>query len=207
MAQSFIKIIRYTFFISVIFIGISFINFKTNKTYKIIDKFDIINKFATRVKPVDIKDLFTKSKIRRKITQYIVIHCDAIDMNIFDHVPAFEIAAEHKQRGLKTFAYHYYITRIGKLYKLHDDDEKTNHAKAVNSVAISVCLQGNFDHEVLNKSQYFKLIKILILLKHKYPNAKIIGHCDVSNKTCPGKNVNVPEINKEVQNFHIFKLL
>ncbi len=190
----------------VIFVGISYLNMKFKGKYQILAKADVINIYATKIKAIDIKDLFTKSERNRITTDYIIVHCDAIDNEIFDHVPLFEIYQYHKKK-FKTIGYHYYISKTGKLYQMHNADEVTAHARGYNNIAVSVCLEGNFDKEYLQQDQYNSLIKTLIMLQTKYPKARIIGHCDVSNKTCPGTNIDVNELRNTATNFHIFNLL
>jgi len=112
----------------------------------------------------------------------------------------------HKKKYNSYFSYHYYITKSGTIYQMHSDEELTAHALGYNNLAISVCLQGNFDVEKLEQKQYNSLIRALIMVKRKYPSASIIGHCDVSNKTCPGVNINVKELSDMVEGFHILKL-
>ncbi len=177
---------------------------KTNGKHSNLSKFDIINRLAVKIKVNEIRDIISNTNMYRKETKFIVIHHDAIHDNSFNHVPIFEIYKSHLPK-YGTFAYHYYVTKAGKLYQLHEDNELTYHCKGINSSSISLCLQGNFDKEYLSSKQYNSLIRTLILLKRKYPNAIIIGHRDARNTNCPGKNINVEELKKTVNNFHILR--
>ena len=194
------------FIIPVIFITLSFTNMKTKGQYPYLNNADLINYAATFIYTNDITDLFNQLETTRDTTLLIVVHCDDVQNGRMDHVPMMEMYKYHKSIGLKSIAYHYYITQTGKLYQMHPEDQATNHASGYNDISVSVCLQGDFDIEKIEQKQYNSLIKTLIMLQNKYSSAKIIGHCDISKKTCPGTNIDVPEIKKVVQGFHILKL-
>lgn len=191
------------FTIPAFFIIASLANMKTGVKHEFLIKSDIINYIGTKVNITDIRDLFSEAKEQRDSTNYIVVHCDAVEDEVFDHVPVMEIAMYHKKKFNSHFSYHFYITKKGKVYQMHADGEKTAHARGYNDIAIAVCLQGNFDIEYLEQSQYISLIKSLVKLQAKYPRARIIGHCDISTKTCPGININVNKIREDVQGFHV----
>ncbi len=212
------KLIKITFKICIAIIliigavlGISYANYKTNGKYKRLANIDFLNKKITNPKIINITEIFTPSEKQRTETKYIIIHHDAINNHIFNHVPLFEIEEHHKKKGYQYFAYHYYISVSGNVYQIHNDNEKTNHAEVVNSISVAVCLQGDFNIEKPSRKQYNSLIKTLIYLKKKYPKAGIFKHRDVASKKrptdCPGTNINLEEIRNTVNNFHYFKLL
>jgi len=199
ISKTIFGIIFSTLFLSLI---IAFVNFKTERRYKVLCKYDLIAQALVRVKTqiqvTNISSLFVKSEVIRKRTDFIVIHCDAIE-NQTDYVPAFDIEKYHLSKGFKHFAYTYYISKAGTIYQMHNEHEKTNHAGGkINYFSVSVCLQGNFDKEIFEETQKKQLVKLLFKLKKQFPNAQIIGHCAVSEKTCPGTNVNLNEINSIV---------
>ncbi len=188
------------------FMGLSFLNYATSGKYPWLQQKDIFTKTLVSKKFTDVTEMFTASEKIRDTTKYIVVHCDAIDKGIYNKLPAFDIETYHKKKGYKHFAYHLYISRAGETYQMHELNEATNHVgKTINPVSISVCLEGNFDHEKLEAAQAKSLLFTLIELQRKYPYAMVIGHCDVSNKSCPGKNVNIKEI-KESLNIHALDL-
>lgn len=185
-----------------IFLFISFVNLKTNGVYKWFDKLDLINRYATKTEINDIRDLFIPATNKRLVTNFIVLHCDETEMQ---NASLFDLYSKQKEKH-KTIIFHYYITKKGKVYKLHNDNELTNHTENINKKSISVCLQGNFEKKNLTIKQYNSMIRTLILLQRKYPEALLIGHSEVNGKDiCPGKTINMNEIRKTINGFHIFR--
>jgi len=202
----------FTVILTVLFIAfsifiLSWANYMTNQKYEILNNADLLNRYATKSKIIDLTELFIPASDSRVSTEYIVIHCDAIDFNKYETPQLFAIDRFHREeRHWETIAYHYYITKNGSIYQLHKPQEYTIHAAGINNGSVAVCVQGNFDNDTLKEKQYNSLIKTLIHLKKIYPKAYIIGHCDVSTKTCPGLNIDVNAIRQTVNDFHIFKL-
>lgn len=128
----------------------------------------------------------------RKIKQ-LIIHCSATppDMDI----GVKEIKKWHVDgNGWKDVGYHYVITRDGELEKGRDLDEAGAHALGYNANSIGICLVGGVDkfnspEQNYTANQYYSLKKLLDVLCVTFPNADIIGHNDVSSKSCPCFNI------------------
>ena len=192
----------------IIFLSIiNFLNIEnqiiTNQKVNIIlNNLDILNRFFTSVKITDISDLFTDRKFRNK-TNFIIIHHDGNDKNL----TVFDIDNYHKSKGYKSIAYTFYLTKKGKIYQVHNINAVNPNTLHYNYNSVSVCLQGNFNKEKLTKKQYYSLLKILMYLKRKYPKAQITSHKKLGKTACPGTNINIELIKKQVANFHFFNLL
>lgn len=70
-------------------------------------------------------------------------------------------------------------------------DDQGAHALNYNTISIGICVLGNYDIRSFENSQEESLIDLIAWLCYKYDisTSKIIGHCDVSNKSCPGDNI------------------
>ena len=71
------------------------------------------------------------------------------------------------------------------------------HCKGHNKDSIGICLVGGIKDSTKNEpvndytdKQWETLKSIVLELKAKYPNARIVGHCDYEpKKTCPNFDV------------------
>ncbi len=114
----------------------------------------------------------------------LIIHCSATP-NGRNH-DASEIHQWHLDRGWDGIGYHWVITVDGKLQAGRPEYWNGSHAKGFNSNSIGVCLIGTDD---FNDVQW-KILENLVLEKMiQYPDIKVIGHNEISNKTCPGFDV------------------
>lgn len=135
----------------------------------------------------------------REIKQ-IIVHCSDTyaDMDI----GAGEIRQWHIDRGWSDIGYNYVINRAGTLQLGRDpdgdgnvDEEVGAHALGYNESSIGICMVGGKAHpgeEPCNfTSKQWDTLNWLVFtkLKNRYPSAEIIGHNDVSDKTCPTFNV------------------
>ena len=109
----------------------------------------------------------------------IVIHCSATRPN--EHL-SFELLDHmHRAKGWNGCGYHYYITRDGQLH----------HARHYNAHSIGICYEGGLDDrgraaDTRTPAQRAALIALLRSLKLDYPNAEIVGHCELEgvHKDC-----------------------
>ncbi len=115
----------------------------------------------------------------------IIIHCSDTPNGRED--TAEDIHRWHtKERKWSGIGYHYVIERKGKLVNGRPEYWKGAHASAHNKDSLGVCLIGTDEFTI---EQWSILDNLLRKLNIKYPLAKIIGHNEISNKKCPGFNV------------------
>lgn len=121
----------------------------------------------------------------RKINE-IIIHCSATPNGRFHD--AADIDRWHKENGWSGIGYHYVVCTTGKVNKGRDDSEVGAHAKAGghNPNSIGICIIGN---DKYNAVQWYRLRELVAQLMIKYPDAKVIGHNEISHKSCPGFDV------------------
>ena len=114
----------------------------------------------------------------------IIIHCS--DTPNGRHHTAEDIHRWHLERGWSGVGYHYIIRTDGVIDNGRPEYWKGSHAYGNNSNSIGICLIGrdDFTDEQMN-SLYEKVGELIV----KYPEAKVIGHNEVSNKSCPNFDV------------------
>lgn len=117
----------------------------------------------------------------RKIN-YIMVHCTASPSTwgVADLRNCF------KMKGWSAPGYHYAVTHDGTIHELLDVSFIANGCRGYNQNSIHVAWVGG-QHGIDNRTpqQEKALYKIVADLKNTFPNAKIIGHNEVSNKLCP----------------------
>lgn len=134
--------------------------------------------------------------------KYIVVHCsDTMEGKDFR---ASDIERWHKERGFETIGYHFVVDLDGLIERGRPLNMEGAHVKGYNNVSIGVCYIGGKDKQGLRvdtrtEAQKWWMKVLLVRLKMKFPNAKIVGHRDLSpdlngdgviecsewNKDCP----------------------
>ncbi len=179
-----------------------------NQLDTLINRLDVVNTFGKqymlKLTAQEITDLseFLDFNKNRTATNYIAIHHTATD------APLPEIVDYHMfRKHWRSVAYHYYIDKHGRIFRLLKPESTSAHAKQHNSDAVSVCFQGNFDRDSLQSAQYKAGLKLVYALHTKYPNAEIVGHREIGETACPGINFPLDRLKFEVTHFHIIRIL
>ena len=127
----------------------------------------------------------------RQETDYIVIHCSATKASM-DHVDAKEIDRWHRQKGWRKIGYHWVIRRDGIVEEGRELGEVGAHARGFNSKSIGICMVGGVDEDMNPENNYtdeqWKSLEDLVRqMKLPYPDAEVLGHCDLPDvsKACP----------------------
>lgn len=119
----------------------------------------------------------------------IIIHCADTPEGRDDK--AADIDRWHKQRGFDRIGYHYVIDLDGTVEAGRELDCIGAHCKGHNTNSIGICYIGGADRETIKPKdtrtdkQKASLLLLLKYLRQRYPNAKIYGHRDFSDKACP----------------------
>ena len=126
----------------------------------------------------------------RKIN-LIVIHCSATRSNQRFTVEMLKACHNARFNG-KGIGYHYFIEKDGKLFQTRDENEIGMHARHYNAHSIGICYEGGLDEkgrpaDTRTPAQRAALIALLRSLKIDYPDAEIMGHCELEgvHKACP----------------------
>ena len=121
--------------------------------------------------------------------QRIFVHCTA---SLQEEYTDEALIQEFKNKGWKNPGYHYVIRPEGTVFAMLDEDEVSNGVQGYNSTAINVAYVGGITYTnkkgVDNRTPEQKkaLLKLLKIMREKYPTAYIMGHRDIS----PDKNGN-----------------
>ena len=126
----------------------------------------------------------------RKIN-LIVIHCSATRSNQRFTVEMLKACHNARFNG-KGIGYHYFIEKDGQVFQTRDENEIGMHARHYNAHSIGICYEGGLDEkgrpaDTRTPAQRAALIALLRSLKIDYPNAEILGHCELEgvHKACP----------------------
>ncbi len=141
--------------------------------------------------------------------KYIFVHHGAGDWD-------FETVNRHHKGkwGFKSslgyyIGYQYFIEYSGKVFQGRRDNEEGAHtvgsvSKYFNRNSIGICLQGNMEVEKPTTEQLNSLRELIDQKKEEYriQNKKVLGHREVIQTACPGRNlwlwliVNYPSFGK-----------
>lgn len=123
-------------------------------------------------------------KLRVKKMDKLIIHCSATP-NGRPHEAA-ELHKWHLDRGWDGIGYHWVITVDGKLQAGRPEYWIGSHARGHNSRSIGVCMIGTDEFS----DEQWSVLKNLIHKKMiQYKGIEVIGHNEVSKKSCPGFDV------------------
>ena len=104
----------------------------------------------------------------------------------------------HLDNGWAGMGYHYFIDKAGIIYKGRDDDKIGAQAKNNNINSLGVCLQGDFEEDILGDVQRDSVLKLLRYLTLKNKIVDIRGHEEVTETLCPGENISVEELEESL---------
>jgi N-acetylmuramoyl-L-alanine amidase len=121
--------------------------------------------------------------VDRSDTDLIVIHCSAT--RPAQDTGVGEITHWHIQRGFDTVGYHYVIRRNGELETGRPETAVGAHVRGHNANSLGICLAGGINvHDKpennFTAEQFATLKRLLAQLKERYPNARVLGHRDLS---------------------------
>ncbi len=115
--------------------------------------------------------------------------------------PVMEIDSWHKARGfrrlpnwrsrlnpgLSSIGYHYVVYTRGFVETGRHVDEIGAHVEGYNATSIGICLIGR---DKFTPEQWNALDRLVDSLREIYPQAKVVGHCQLNaDKTCPNFDV------------------
>jgi N-acetylmuramoyl-L-alanine amidase len=124
----------------------------------------------------------------RKIDR-IIVHCTATPEGR-PHIPA-DVARWHLEKGYAEIGYHFLIGLKGETWIGRNLEKPGAHAQGFNLNSIGVCYVGGMTADMKQpkdtrtSEQKTSLLILLKNLKIRFPNAEIIGHCNVAKRDCP----------------------
>ncbi|NLK93581.1 MAG: N-acetylmuramoyl-L-alanine amidase [Clostridiales bacterium] len=122
---------------------------------------------------------------------------------IFHHTASAQISPEllneiHKSKGWEGIGYHYYIRKDGTIFSGRPEKAVGAHAYGNNKDTIGICLEGDFEIEKPNEKQLSSLVNLSTYIIIKYNIETIVGHKDLCNTLCPGKNFPMEDVNNNI---------
>ncbi len=119
----------------------------------------------------------------KRLINLIVIHCTASKET--STLTPQSLEAYHKSLGWTQCGYHFYITRDGRLHYMRPLTESGAHAQGHNANSIGIAYEGGIDANGIPKDtrttqQKETLLLLLKTLKCSIPQARILGHRDLS---------------------------
>lgn len=101
-------------------------------------------------------------------------------------------------KGWPGIGYHFVITPAGTIFQTNPVTANSYHNGYNNSVAIGICLIGNFDETTVPAAQMKAARWLVSYLQKKYGIIYLNSHKEYKNATsCPGRNVDMTAFRKE----------
>ena len=127
--------------------------------------------------------------LRPDDVKWLVVHCSGSRCNHPFTVEGL-IATGRERFGQPS--YHYYVRRNGTVVPILPESVRGVHASGFNSCSIAVCYEGGLDEngiadDTRTELQRHALYELLKQLRQDYPQARIVGHCELpgATKPCP----------------------
>ena len=124
----------------------------------------------------------------RKITE-IIVHCsDTVEGTQWT---VDDLRKWHKDRGWLDIGYHYVVYLDGSVHRGRNEEVVGAHCVGHNAHSIGVCYIGGKEagtfraKDTRTPAQKEALLRLLIDLVCRYPDAEIYGHRDFANRKCP----------------------
>ncbi|MGL5616666.1 MAG: peptidoglycan recognition protein family protein [Sarcina sp.] len=123
----------------------------------------------------------------------IIIHHSA-SKNVTEEI----IDKEHREKGWSGIGYHFLITKEGEIVRGRPENAIGAHAYKNNINTIGICLEGNFEEELVTEVAYKSLLNTVEYITLKYSIKEILGHEDTYETLCPGKNLKIDQLNNDL---------
>lgn len=132
--------------------------------------------------------------------EYIIIHHSATAQG-----DAETFRRAHMAKGWRDIGYHYVINNgtyqpDGLVEIGRTEYEEGAHAINYNARSIGICLVGDFNKTKPTVAQMTSLETLVrdIMTRHKIPVEEVLGHGDVNETDCPGKNFDMKTFREEL---------
>ena len=124
-----------------------------------------------------------------KTVKLLVVHCVANKCNKPFSTDML-IACGKAKYG--QCSYHYYVRYDGSVIPLLPESVQGGHARHYNDCSLGIVYEGGLDangvaEDTRTEAQKHALYELLKSLTRDYPNARIVGHCELPgvHKDCP----------------------
>ena len=122
-----------------------------------------------------------------KSVRLLVVHCTATKCNRPFSVENLIACGEAKYGQC---SYHYYVRRNGDVIPLLPETVQGVHARHYNYCSLGIVYEGGLDEngqpaDTRTEAQKHSLYELLKELTAEYPDARIIGHCELPKQRVP----------------------
>ena len=133
---------------------------------------------------------FNEAFSERSRTDYIALHHAE-----WSKCTVQDIHATHKAKGWSGIGYHFFVRKDGTIYSGRPIWAIGAHVQGMNNCSIGICAEGAYMTETMPAAQKAAIARLIDYLKtNYYPNAKIVGHREIGDSDCPGKNFPLEEL-------------
>ena len=127
--------------------------------------------------------------LKHDAVKLLIIHCSGSRSNQPFTVEGL-IATGNARFGQPS--YHYYVRRNGDVIAILPESVQGVHARHYNHCSLGICYEGGLNEkgvatDTRTEKQKHALFELLKELHEDYPNARIMGHCELPGvaKPCP----------------------
>lgn len=127
--------------------------------------------------------------LKHSAVKLLIVHCVANKCNRPFSVESLIACGEAKYGQC---SYHYYVRRNGDIIPLLPESVQGVHARHYNHCSLGIVYEGGLDEnghadDTRTEAQKHALYELLKDLTQDYPDARILGHCELPHvaKTCP----------------------
>ena len=126
-------------------------------------------------------------QLKHESVRLLVVHCTATKCNRPFSVENLIACGEAKYGQC---SYHYYVRRNGDVIPLLPETVQGVHARHYNYCSLGIVYEGGLDEngqpaDTRTEAQKHSLYELLKELTAEYPDARIIGHCELPKQRVP----------------------
>ncbi|WP_294743671.1 N-acetylmuramoyl-L-alanine amidase [uncultured Prevotella sp.] len=139
-----------------------------------------------------------------KVVKYLVVHCVANRCNKPFSVESLINCGKQKYGQV---SYHWYVRRNGDIIPLLSESVQGIHVKGYNWCSLGIVYEGGLDEQgqpadTRTEAQKHSLYELLKDLSRDYPDARIVGHCELPHvvKKCPCYPASIEYANLQPEN-------
>ena len=126
-------------------------------------------------------------QLKHESVRLLVVHCTATKCNRPFSVENLIACGEAKYGQC---SYHYYVRRNGDVIPLLPESVQGVHARHYNYCSLGIVYEGGLDEngqpaDTRTEAQKHSLYELLKELTAEYPDARIIGHCELPKQRVP----------------------
>lgn len=124
-------------------------------------------------------------RLNREDVKLLIIHCSATRCNRPFSVESLRSTGEGR---FGQPSYHYYIRMDGEIVPILPENVRGAHARNYNRCSIGICYEGGINAkgvaaDTRTEAQKRAMYSLLKDLRAEYPDARIIGHCELPHVT------------------------